>query len=65
MGPFFIVLVTNLAIFDISFFPLKYNTMNVTFMCPRWLWTMILAVALAWGLWRHKYRVAALDMINR
>lgn len=26
---------------------------------------MILAVALARGLWQHKYRVAALDMINR
>lgn len=37
MGQFFIVLVTNRAILDISFFPLKYNTMNVTFMCPRWL----------------------------
>lgn len=47
MGQFFIVLVTDQAIFDISFFPLKYTTMNVTFMCPQWLWTMILAVALA------------------
>lgn len=61
MGRFVIVL----GHFFLYFFSPKYNTMNVTFMCPQWFWTMILAVALACGLWRYKYRVAALDMINR
>lgn len=66
MMEFSIVLVTNQVIFLILLASApKRNTLNVTFVCPLCLCRMILAVALAWGLSRHKYRVAALDMINR
>lgn len=67
---FSIVLVTNQAIFfDIPFSPIQTQHYECDFHVPLCLWTVnfffFLAVALARGLSRHKYRVAALDMINR
>lgn len=65
MGQFFIVLVTNQAIFDISFFSPKIHYNECDFYVSSVVVDNDFGRSFGPGLWRHKYRVAALDMINR